>query len=76
MKVVVRAARIKDSSDSSHFSFEIDVGKRRIRHRPTLKMNDNFLDRPKTDGIIQIQSRSMSDSSFSDIDFKNKLAWA
>ena len=25
--------------------------------------------------VIEIQSRSMSDPSFSDIDFKNKMAW-
>ena len=27
------------------------------------------------DDIIHIQSRSMSDPTFSDIDFKNELAW-
>ena len=27
------------------------------------------------DGVIQIQSRSMSDPSLSDIDFKNEMAW-
>jgi len=31
----------KGSSDSSHFIFEINVGKRRIRHRTTLNLNDN-----------------------------------
>ena len=30
---------IKGSSDPSHFIFEINVGKRRIRHRTTLKLN-------------------------------------
>ena len=25
--------------------------------------------------VIEIQSRSMSDPTFSDIDFKNKMAW-
>ena len=28
------------------------------------------------DDAIQIQSRSMSDPTLSDIDFKNKMAWA
>ena len=35
------------SSDQTHFIFEINVGKRRIRHTPTLKLNDEFLDRFK-----------------------------
>ena len=30
---------IKDSSDPSHFIFEINVGNRRIRHRTILKLN-------------------------------------
>ena len=29
----------KDSSDQSHFIFEIFIGKSRIRHRTTLKLN-------------------------------------
>ena len=29
----------KGSLDPSHFIFEINVGKRRIRHRTTLKLN-------------------------------------
>ena len=45
---------------------EINIGKRRIRHTTTLKLND---------GVIQIPSRSMSDTPLSDIDFKNKTAW-
>ena len=32
----------KDSSNPGHFSFEIDVGKRRIRHKTTLKLNAEF----------------------------------
>ena len=31
---------IKGSPDPSHFSFEINVGKRRIRHRTTPNLND------------------------------------
>ena len=27
------------------------------------------------DGVIQIQSRSMSDPTLSDIDYENKMAW-
>jgi len=33
----------KGSSDPNHF--EINVGKSRIRHKTTLKLNDEFLDR-------------------------------
>ena len=36
---------LKCSSDPSHFIFEINVGKSRIRHTTTLKLNDEFLDR-------------------------------
>ena len=37
----------------------------------------NFLIDSKSigDDVIQIQSRSMSDPTFSDTDFKNKMAW-
>ena len=31
----------KGSSDPRHFIFEINVGKKRIRHRTTLNLNDN-----------------------------------
>ena len=34
----------KGSSDQSHFIFEINVRKRRIRHITTLKLNEKFLD--------------------------------
>ena len=63
---------VKGSSDPNYFIFEINVGKSLIRHRPTLKLNDEFLDRLQ-DGVIQIQSRCMSDPLLSDIDFKNDL---
>ena len=37
--------------------------------------NDEFLDRLKSiDDVIQIQSRSFSDPSLSNIDFKNEMA--
>ena len=66
---------LKGSLEESHFIFEINVGKGRIRHRTILKSNDEFLDRLKIDWkMIQIQSRSMSDPTFSDIDFKIKMA--
>ena len=34
----------KDSSALSHFIFEINVGKSRIRHTTMMKLNDEFLD--------------------------------
>ena len=40
---------MKGISDPSHFIFEINVGKRRIRHTTTLKLIDEFLDRLKID---------------------------
>ena len=40
---------VKDSSDSKYFIFEINVGKSRIRHTTTLKLNDEFLDRLQID---------------------------
>ena len=61
----------KESSDPSHFIFESNVGKNRIRHKTILKMNDEFLDPKLIENVIQIQSRSMSDPTLSDIDFKN-----
>ena len=35
---------VKASSDSSNLIFEMNVGKKRIRHTTTLKLNDEFLD--------------------------------
>ena len=64
----------KGSTDPSHFMFEINVGKSLIRHRTTLKLNDEFLDRLQDD-VIQIQSRCMSDQPLSDIDLKNEMTW-
>ena len=64
----------------SHFIFECNVGKRRIRHTVchTLKLIDEFLNRLKIDGrlyAIQLQNGSMSDPPLSDIEFKNKIVW-
>ena len=67
--------RVKGSADSSHFIFEINVGKSRIRHRPTLNLNDAILNPFGDDLAIQFQNRSKSDPTLSDIDFKNKLMW-
>jgi len=67
--------RFKGSSDPSHFIFEINVGKRRIRHRTTLEFNFQIDSKSIEDAVIQIQSRSMSDPTLSDNDFKNKMAW-
>ena len=39
---------LKGSSDPSHFILEINVGKSRIRHITTVKLNDEFLDRLKS----------------------------
>ena len=58
-----------------HFIFEINVGKSRIRHRTTLELNFLIDSKSIEDDIIEIQSRSMSDPTFSDIDFKTEMAW-
>ena len=55
-------------------SFEINLGKGRIRHTTTLKLNFYIDSRSNEDDVIQTQSRSMSDPTLSDIDFKNKMA--
>ena len=61
--------------DRSYFIFEINVGKKRIRHRTTLKLNDDlrtiWIDSNRLK--IQIQNRSIS-PHLSDIDFKNRMA--
>ena len=43
------ASHFKGSLDPSHFIIEINVGKSRMRHRTTLKLNDEFLDRLQID---------------------------
>ena len=35
--------QLKGSSEQSHFIFEINVGKSRIRHRTTIKLNDESI---------------------------------
>ena len=45
----IRLPMFEASSDQIHFIFEINVGKSRIRHITTLKLNDEFLDRVKID---------------------------
>ena len=61
----------KDSSDTSHFIFEINVGKRRFRHRTTSNLNQVILKNQLKMRLFKIQSRSMSDPTLSEIDFKN-----
>ena len=63
------------SPDPSHFISKINIGKGRIRHWTTLEFNFQIDWKPIEDDIIQIQSRSMSDPAFSDIDVKNRMAW-
>ena len=55
---------VKDSSDPIHFIFEINVGKSRIRHTTTPKKEKSI-----EDGVIEIQSRFMSDTTLSDVNF-------
>ena len=38
---------MKGSPDQSHFIFEINVGKKWIRHTTTQKLNDELVDRLK-----------------------------
>ena len=46
-QLIIKKLSIKGSSDASHFIFEINVGKSRIRHTTTLKLSNEFLDRLK-----------------------------
>ena len=84
---IIHFGPIKGSSDPSLFIFEINVGKRRIRHslchivygsmshRTTPNLNEvNFQNYFKK-MLFQIQSRSTSDPTLSDIDFKNEMTW-
>ena len=44
--VIIKSGyHFKGSPDSSHFIFEVNVGKRRIRHRTTLNLNDVIFNR-------------------------------
>ena len=58
---------LKGSSYTSHYIFEIIVGKSRIRHAATLKLNFQIDSKLVENSVIQIQSRSMSDPTLSDI---------
>ena len=64
---------LKASLDPSHLNFEINVGKRRIRHTTTQNSNDAIFNRFLVHLEFQFQSRSMSDPPISDIYFKNKM---
>ena len=66
--VTVRWPVFKGSSGLSHLIFEINVGKRRIRHRKSLKLN--FLTNSKS---IEIQSRFMSDPPLASL--ISKIKW-
>ena len=44
-----RLCQFKGSSYQSHFIFKMNLGKVRIRHKTTLKLNDEFLHRLKID---------------------------
>ena len=75
IQIVKKKQILKGCPDPSHFIFEINVGKSRIRHRTILNLNDLIFSPFWVDEDIQFQSRSMSDPTLSDIDFKNKIAW-
>ena len=47
-----------------------------MSHRTTLKLNFQIDSKLIGDGVIQFQSRCMSDSSISDIDSKNVRVYA
>ena len=68
MNCIDHGIELKGSSDQSHFIFENNVGKKRIRHRTTLNLNDPTPNRFWVDLEIEFQSRSMSDPTFSDIE--------
>jgi len=66
--------RVKGSSDSSHFMFEINVGKSRIRHITTLNLNfQSFL--------VDLEIHHSNSEPFYDVTdsvrhfFKYKMAW-
>ena len=47
--ILMTCSKIKGSSDTSHFIFDIKVGKSRIRHTMKLKLKDDSLDGLKID---------------------------
>ena len=64
-RIFLRVVQIEDI-----LCFEINVGKRRIRHRTTLNLNDVIFNRFLVYLELQFQIRSMSDPPLSDIYFK------
>ena len=66
---------VKGSLDPNHFTYEINVGKRWIRHRRILKLNFLFDSQSIEDGFILTASHSLSDPTLSDIHLMNKMAW-
>ena len=62
--------------DPSHFIFEFNVKKRRIRLRACGWMMNFYINIKSIPNIaIQIQSRTLSDTTLSDMDFKYQMAW-
>ena len=58
--------------------FEINVGKRRIRHKTILNFNDTIFNQfwdEKYEIKFEIKSRSIAEPPLSRIDFENKMAW-
>ena len=66
-RIFLRVVQIEDI-----LCFEINVGKRRIRHRTTLNLNDVIFNRFLVYLELQFQIRSMSDPPLSDIYFKTE----
>ena len=64
-RIFLRVVQIEDI-----LCFEINVGKRRIRHRTTLNLNDVIFNRFLVYLELQFQIRYMSDLPLSDIYFK------
>ena len=54
----------RGSSDQNQFIFQINVGKRRIRHVTTLKLKDEFLDRIKSVADSNSKSLYVGSASF------------
>ena len=68
-----KSVNYKNKGSPGHFTVEINVGKRRIRHTTTLALNHQFLDRLKIDRKSKFRLVFMSDPSPSDVSFKNKM---
>ena len=72
--MIDKNGHFKGSPDQSHFIFEINVGEGRIRHRRTQESNFQIDSKTIGDEDIQVQIRSWSDPTVSDIDFNYKMA--